>query len=355
MLHVSIKGLFMNKLVIIGNGFDLAHGLKTSYKDFILWHIDTVFQLPIGKRTSELITIDSNLSYFDISSTVDYYKAKEYNDRRFWFKIKGQHIFIDNILESIEQFNWVDIERRYYARLLVLHSLTNTPENTKLEMVGELNKFMDILKKELSTYLGLQFEKGIYEVLEIRDHFNDILNSCDSDGRKFSFNVLNFNYTNTAEIYLDRMHLNYIHGELNNLQNPVIFGYGDEMDENYSKIEKLNRNIYLKHMKSFAYLQTPNYQKLFEFLDSDNFFDVYIMGHSCGLSDRLLFTHIFEHSKFNSVNIFYYQKSETENDFFEKTQNLSRYFRLESKHKMRTKVIPFSKSKPLTSYKPQTN
>jgi len=26
----------MNQLIIIGNGFDLAHGLKTSYKDFIL-------------------------------------------------------------------------------------------------------------------------------------------------------------------------------------------------------------------------------------------------------------------------------------------------------------------------------
>lgn len=26
----------MNRLVIIGNGFDLAHGLKTGYRDFIL-------------------------------------------------------------------------------------------------------------------------------------------------------------------------------------------------------------------------------------------------------------------------------------------------------------------------------
>ena len=25
----------MNNIIIIGNGFDLAHGLKTSYKDFI--------------------------------------------------------------------------------------------------------------------------------------------------------------------------------------------------------------------------------------------------------------------------------------------------------------------------------
>lgn len=28
----------MNRLVIIGNGFDMAHALKTSYKDFINWY-----------------------------------------------------------------------------------------------------------------------------------------------------------------------------------------------------------------------------------------------------------------------------------------------------------------------------
>ena len=28
----------MNRLVIIGNEFDMAHALKTSYKDFINWY-----------------------------------------------------------------------------------------------------------------------------------------------------------------------------------------------------------------------------------------------------------------------------------------------------------------------------
>ena len=28
----------MNRLILIGNGFDLAHGLKTSYADFIEWY-----------------------------------------------------------------------------------------------------------------------------------------------------------------------------------------------------------------------------------------------------------------------------------------------------------------------------
>ena len=27
----------MNRIILIGNGFDLAHGLKTRYEDFIDW------------------------------------------------------------------------------------------------------------------------------------------------------------------------------------------------------------------------------------------------------------------------------------------------------------------------------
>ena len=28
----------MNRIVLIGNGFDIAHGLKTSYTNFIDWY-----------------------------------------------------------------------------------------------------------------------------------------------------------------------------------------------------------------------------------------------------------------------------------------------------------------------------
>lgn len=28
----------MNRVIFIGNGFDLAHGLKTRYEDFINWY-----------------------------------------------------------------------------------------------------------------------------------------------------------------------------------------------------------------------------------------------------------------------------------------------------------------------------
>ena len=34
----------MNRLILIGNGFDLAHGLKTGYNDFIIWYLKKCFK-----------------------------------------------------------------------------------------------------------------------------------------------------------------------------------------------------------------------------------------------------------------------------------------------------------------------
>ena len=44
----------MNRLVIIGNGFDMAHGLKTSYMDFINWYWE--------QRLNALLTKNSAVS-----------------------------------------------------------------------------------------------------------------------------------------------------------------------------------------------------------------------------------------------------------------------------------------------------
>ena len=44
----------MNRLIIIGNGFDIAHGLKTSYMDFIHWYWE--------QRLNALLTDNSAVS-----------------------------------------------------------------------------------------------------------------------------------------------------------------------------------------------------------------------------------------------------------------------------------------------------
>ena len=56
--------------------------------------------------------------------------------------------------------------------------------------------------------------------------------------------LLNFNYTTTADLYMPEdphFILNHIHGELAKPES-VIFGYGDESDDEYKRLQKINDN-----------------------------------------------------------------------------------------------------------------
>ena len=66
--------------------------------------------------------------------------------------------------------------------------------------------------------------------------------------------LLNFNYTKTADLYLENKYfiLNHIHGDLL-APETVIFGYGDESDDEYKKLQKINDNEYLRHIKTNRY------------------------------------------------------------------------------------------------------
>ena len=128
----------MNRLVIIGNGFDMAHGLKTSYMDFINWYWerrlnamltedsavseDCLCKLEIKNTTEcanwfnfffshslrDLITREWKYPPFEIISAF-----KENADE---FSVTYSHFF-GTILQSIETRGWVDIETDYYQLL----------------------------------------------------------------------------------------------------------------------------------------------------------------------------------------------------------------------------------------------
>lgn len=112
----------------------------------------------------------------------------------------------------------------------------------------------------------------------------------------------------------------------------MIFGFGDEMDEIYKKIEELNDNRFFEHIKSFQYFKTTKYRELLSFLNSGDY-QVCIYGHSCGLSDRVMLNEIFEHENCKSIKIYFYN----ENDFTTKTMEISRHFN--SNQLMRKKLV----------------
>ena len=140
--------------------------------------------------------------------------------------------------------------------------------------------------------------------------------------------LLNFNYTNTANLYLPiakpGFAINHIHGELSK-PNSIIFGYGDELDENYSKISNLNDNEYLKNFKSIKYLESDRYRKALQFMDVAPY-QVFIMGHSCGNSDRTFLNTLFEHKNCVSIKPYYHKRKDGKDNYLDIVQNISRNF-----------------------------
>ncbi|MBE7661152.1 AbiH family protein [Tenacibaculum finnmarkense] len=49
-----------NLIVIIGNGFDLAHGLKTSYNDFANYYLEEIILNEITKNIDKSTIINNN-------------------------------------------------------------------------------------------------------------------------------------------------------------------------------------------------------------------------------------------------------------------------------------------------------
>lgn len=403
----------MNKLIITGNGFDLAHRLPTSYSDFIKWFWNSIctnfedtkfsnlyyFNPKYRERFSH---IDTLFGHHDIINKVkngynfDGQIRNNINDNSI-LKIesdefsKYNNIFFKFLNNSYnENVNWVDIEMCYYK--LLIDSVSRTSNgiyslkelNNQFEQVKDLFeyylkkvvlpsikldesfinlKIVDIFKPIVnhdysSKYLYKEYlkefdQKFHSEINTINDNIKNrnILSSNESNLPTILF--LDFNYTNTVDLYEDILkRRNYpysdiniikIHGEIDNVDNPINFGFGDEMDEQYTVLEKYNDNEYLKNIKSFHYFYNQNYRDLMNWIEVGNF-QILIMGHSCGLSDRTLLNTLFEHENCASIKYFYYQ-SEKGDNYTDIIQNISRHFN--NKKVMRNKIVNKSLTSPL--------
>ena len=407
----------MNKLILVGNGFDLAHGLPTSYTDF-LNHFWKTLYLNI-KNNSVKYIIDVNESYLgflnhngvtvnsfdELIINLDNY-CKEYGyhfdkdqviaktkyNSTPIFKFKN--IFFKKINQKKSLQNWVDIENEYYFELkkiakLQFNHLDETENNkVKKERVVELNQEFNQIKELLLNYLDEEVIKKYSlteyeskeEYLKMSSLFkhNSKINNNPYNLDEFSFEedrevikelntsekisseiesevyILNFNYTDYTFSYhidIDDLHLpntiNSIHGDIGSEEFKPIFGFGDEMDEDYKFIENIDDNEYLRFFKSFEYFQNSCYDSLIRFISSKKF-QVLVLGHSCGLSDRVMLNTIFESENCSSIKIFYHKKKDGTDNYSDIVKNISRHFK--NKPLMRRKIVNKEYSSPL----PQT-
>lgn len=409
----------MNRLVLIGNGFDIAHGLHTSYPDFLRWYwkqrmddlckteskisCDNLCELKLyshSRYSSWADLIERNITFQNMTweERLDYIKRStdecKYNPSA----------LLKRIYADFEHKGWVDIEESYYKLLTYYVIESNISREDAHKKVLELDKQLAELQEYLIKYLEtmplstnlrsksimeqvyssikrdevevqqrreydeyLQYlikgEKGdlrtflspysslhhfdldpIIAASEALRHGNKTeadayLSPEDYEQIAYPNHVmlLSFNYTNTINLYeYDNLAMvNYIHGKLDKPKT-IIFGYGDEIDDSFKKIQNENDNVYLQNVKSIRYLENKNYQQLLQFIESAPF-QVCIMGHSCGISDRTLLNTIFEHDNCISIKPYFYYKEDGTDDYINIIQNISRNFT--NMKKMRERVV----------------
>ena len=427
----------MNRIILIGNGFDLAHGLKTSYKDFIDWFWEETtkkIKVRIGKNyEDDFLSVSSGLGTWYSTHGNTNYQDLLLNLKKVGIRMIFKNSFLEIITQKKNLQDWVDIEEEYYQQIKnIVKNYSQYYKNIRGKGITKLNDEFENIKKELEKYLtnvannskpkideiydifyenfmlqdfpsrreNLLIEytsntiiyndrddNGYYrrlrdEIIKIimheykidisdvaKKHINEFLTERDYRdyylSKTYPQNVLllNFNYTNTEfsyskyEDYKKSKFLNYlpflhidtihIHGELKNENNPIIFGYGDELADEYKEIEKLYDKDYFKNVKSIKYTKTKNYRELLNFIGSD-YYQIYILGHSCGNSDRTLLNTLFEHENCVSIKPFFYEKEENgkkTDDYEDIIINMSRNFN--DKKAFREKVANRTYCRPL--------
>ena len=408
----------MNRIIIAGNGFDLAHDLKTKYEDFINWYWENTF-----KKLQECFKLVFNdglcrielertgyplYNYFRITLLPSeiYKYLVSLRERYNGIRILEVSPFLSRISQSIETKGWVDIEADYYAMLVERKGKKDELEKLNKDLVviqGLLVKYLkeiqkneikeelvddDIKSKMLAPFVAkdisveakdkwndflkrrynddnLKYNIEFYKPLDAVKRAKTVRKSLANDGQISAMGIetipgeflppdmlypdcvmlLNFNYTNTADLYFDDEYfiINHIHGDLS-LPESVIFGYGDESDDEYKRLQKINDNEYLRHIKTNRYLETPNYRDLLSFIDSAPF-QVCIMGHSCGLSDKTLLNTLFEHKNCVSIKPYYYVNEQGNDNYLDIVQNISRNFT--NPQLMRDRVVNKTYCSPL--------
>lgn len=351
-----------NRIVITGNGFDLALGLKTKYSDFLLdyfkGNLRKAINTPFRDNNFEMDTsyYPRILGSLEEIKTLDDWTALLANTHGKWkYSYKGM---LNDIMGFYGAGNWVDIESLYFDILVSLVDRMKAAKSRAVnyDRVKELNESFQEITDNLDDYINRINEQEInasnyvtfYKFLEVcvdiqRNHetcLNHEYNYMELD-KPENVLFLNFNYTNSLQQLMGSSGVNpkyqiiNIHGKAGNPTNPIIFGYGDDTHPKYADLEQENSNIPLEFIKSFYYNRTTDYHKMLNFMESSRY-EVYIIGHSCGLSDRTLLKSIFEHDNCISIKIFHRGSID---EHIKKNMAISRHF--DDKQLLRKRVLPF--------------
>ncbi len=326
----------VTRILLIGNGFDLAHGLPTSYSYFL------DFCDKVSRMFTYLMHIDdkayekSALNTWDVDDSIkdkllEWYKKRNDNPDKLAIEIYDNikeniwiHYFL-NIRYTLGK-NWIDFESEISNVIQAFECIRDNIERRERIQQGEGSKVIKLevvqnfvnISKKLKKFKKSNLD-DMYTNLEIFDEYiekmtldldklirtleiyicefinkievlqkNDDIKDINPDY------VLSFNYSNTYERIYDqsnKIEYDYIHGKADITNNVNTCNLVLGIDEYLEECDRDNKLEFLPFKKFYQRIFKSTDSSYMEWVDeirqnSEYPYELYIFGHSLDKTDK---------------------------------------------------------------------
>ncbi|MEQ2625947.1 bacteriophage abortive infection AbiH family protein [Faecalibacillus faecis] len=342
------------KILLIGNGFDLAHGLPTSYKDFLDFckMVRELYTYPIiDNEYNQKKLIDWNTDKTIKSKLLECYENRK---NCFEDKITTQCKELDELYDCIKENvwinyflerekyigeNWIDFESEISNVVQAIETLKGYIERDEDVLKIKDTKqqtiiyFLKIAKKSLQDVFNLKRIDSFIEDISIEldklirsleiyicEFVNeiDIIKENDDIKTITPDYVLSFNYSNTYErIYGQSKEVtyDYIHGKADIKNNVdtcnLVLGIDEYLEDDkndklefiafkkfYQRIYKSTDSTYMKWVEQIKKYPEVNH-------------NLFIFGHSLDKTDRDILKLLICNDNV-TTKIYYYRKNKND-------------------------------------------
>ena len=256
-----------NFLYIIGNGFDLAHDMKTSYEDFHQWSLDNGESSAVNRIESLYPNITNH---------------------------EGRWCDVESALGSITLEEAINYDRNFQECPDEIYCEDSSHEAYRC---GEnLKNVVDILPSLLRDWVASITTNDVRPIIEL------------NKGAKF----LSFNYTRTLEDVYQIEADNILHIHETFIGNrPLVVGYGESLfeDDEYVSDDDTIDVVLIKNLLSHcrkpvdAILKETKSKEWFKGLNEIE--SVIVYGHSCSKVDKPYFEAVVRNIKPNALWTFF--------------------------------------------------
>lgn len=314
-MNIEIRG---RKILLIGNGFDLAHGLPTSYSYFLDFcdKVEKIFTFQ--HRLTEMVYKRKFLDDWNIDKSIknkllEWYKKSPTNHDELLIELNDNirdNIWINYFLEKRKQLgqNWIDFESEISTVIQVFECVREHVERRKLMVntgieykTAELARdFVDfaiksdkenlqsmysiltegLIDSNFITYLDAFIEKmninldKLIRALEI--YISEFINKIEVSQKNDDIKdinpdcVLSFNYSNTYErIYgqSNKIEYDYIHGKADITNNVNTCNLVLGIDEYLEECDRDNKLEFLPFKKFYQRIYKSTDSSYMEWVD----------------------------------------------------------------------------------------